>query len=38
MYVAEIEKLLAGSAVLQDTTMLAKDAFKNAHIPDRKVR
>lgn len=35
---SEIEKLLAGSAVLQDTTMLAKDAFKNAHIPDRKVR
>jgi YjjI family glycine radical enzyme len=35
---SEIEKLKAGSAVLQDTTMLAKDAFVNAHIPDRKVR
>ena len=35
---SEIEKLKAGNAVLQDTTMLAKDAFVNAHIPDRKVR
>ena len=35
---AEIEKLKAGNAVLQDTTMLAKNAFVNAHIPDRKVR
>ena len=35
---SEIEKLKAGNAVLQDTTMLAKGAFENGHIPDRKVR
>ena len=35
---SEIEKLTGGSAVLQDTTMLAKGAFENGRVGERKVR
>lgn len=35
---SEVEKLQGGQAVLQDTTALAKGAFANSHILERKVR
>lgn len=35
---SEIEKLAAGSAVLQDTTALGLGAARNSHILERKVR
>lgn len=34
----DVEKLMAGNAVLLDTTALAKGAFENGHVPERKVR
>ena len=35
---SDVEKLMAGNAVLLDTTALAKGAFENGHVPERKVR
>ena len=35
---SDVEKLMAGNAVLLDTTALAKGAFENGHVPERMVR